>query len=149
MKTLKIKWQRFVSDGKTCPRCRTTGEEIKKAVPKLKETLRPLGVKVVFEKEELSATQFKDEPLKSNMIMFNNHPLEDWIGGRVGQSQCCDICGPSDCRTTEIEGEIYEEIPADLIIKAGLLAASNLINPGTDISCCDNVQDKSSNSSCC
>ena len=36
----------------------------------------------------------------------------------MGQSECCEVC-EDDCRTIEVEGEIYETIPAELIIKAG------------------------------
>jgi hypothetical protein len=36
----------------------------------------------------------------------------------------------------EVEGEIYEAIPADLIVRAGLLAASELLGGKTDTSCC-------------
>ncbi|SJZ83227.1 protein of unknown function [Selenihalanaerobacter shriftii] len=30
MKDLKVKWQRLISDGETCPRCGGTEEELKK-----------------------------------------------------------------------------------------------------------------------
>jgi hypothetical protein len=36
----------------------------------------------------------------------------------------------------EVEGQIYETIPAEIIIKAGLLAASQLVSPETGKSCC-------------
>ncbi len=148
MKTFKIKWQRLVSEGQTCPRCRTTGEELKKAVSSLKESLNLLGINVVFEKEELSVAKFKEAPLQSNMITLNGKPLEKWIDGKVGQSECCDVCGPNDCRTTTVGGKTYEEIPAKLIIKAGLIAASSIVNK-TSKSCCDNGSTSTSDSSCC
>jgi hypothetical protein len=125
---LKIKWQRLVSDGQTCLRCSSTEEEIEKAVSVLRQSLTPLGIEVVLEKSELTVREFERNPLESNKIWINDRLLEDWIGGAVGQSPCCDVCGPSECRTVKVEGEIYETIPADLIIKAGLLAASELIN---------------------
>ncbi len=149
MKTLKIKWQRLISDGDTCPRCRATGEELKKAVSSLKESLKPLGLTVVFDKEELSVAEFKRAPIQSNMIVINSQPLETWIDGKVGESQCCDVCGPNDCRTTTVEGKTYEEIPAELIIKAGLIAASSIIGNEVSESCCDNKPSGRSNSSCC
>lgn len=128
MNMLKIKWQRLVSDGQTCLRCSSTEEEIEKAVSVLRQSLTPLGIEVVLEKSELTVREFERNPLESNKIWINDRLLEDWIGGAVGQSPCCDVCGPSECRTVKVEGEIYETIPADLIIKAGLLAASELIN---------------------
>lgn len=145
MKTLKIKWQRLVSHEQTCPRCRATEKELEKAISVLKKSLIPVGIDVVLEKNEISLAEFKKDPLQSNQIWLNDKPLEDWIGGRASQSPCCDICSPYDCRTIEIGEEIYETIPAELIIKASLLAVSQLIAPETDKSCCEN----SSSNSCC
>lgn len=149
LKTLKIKWQRLVSDGQTCPRCGLTEGEIERATSVLRQTLAPLGIDVVLEKSELSFAEFEKDPLESNKIWINDRPLEYWIGGVTGQSACCDVCGPSDCRTVEVEGEIYETIPADLIVKAGLLAASKLISVETNESCCKNKTGKDSNTCCC
>ena len=133
--TLKIKWKRLISKGETCPRCGSTEEEIKKAVLTLKQSFAPLGIKVILEKEQLSITEFKKDPLQSNRIWINNRLLEDWIGGIVGHSPCCDVCGPHDCGTVEIRGQIYDTIPAEVIIKAGHLAASQLVSPRTGESC--------------
>ena len=137
--TLKIKWKRLISKGETCPRCGSTEEALRKAVSTLKQSLAPLGIEVILEKEELSVTEFKKDPLQSNRIWINNRLLEDWINGSVGHSPCCDVCGPHDCRTVEVEGHIYETIPAEIIIKAGLSAASQLVSPRTGESCCGDV----------
>lgn len=149
MKTLKIKWQRLVSGGQTCPRCGSTEEELEKAISTLKQSLTPLGIQVVLEKDELSVAEFKKDPLRSNQIWLNDRLLEDWIGGKVGQSPCCDVCGPSECRTVGIGEEVYEAIPADLIIKAGLLAASQLVVRETNESCCESEAPKTPTTSCC
>lgn len=146
MNALKIRWQRLLSDGRTCPRCGSTGEEIEKAVSILKQILAPLGIKVVIEKSELSPVEFGENPLESNRIWIDDRPLEEWIGGKVGQSPCCDVCSPYECRTVEAEGEVYETITADLIVKAGLVAASKLINREKNGSCCGS---KTSKTSCC
>ena len=135
--TLKIKWKRLVSKGETCRRCGSTEETLREAVSKLKQSLAPLGIKVILEKEELSDTQFKKDPLQSNRIWINDRLLEDWIEGKVGHSPCCDVCSPHDCRTVELEGQIYETIPAEIIIKGGLAAASQLVSPRTGKSCCE------------
>lgn len=137
--TLKIKWRRLISKGETCPRCGSTQEALIKAVRTLKRSLAPLGIKVILEKEELSVTEFKKDPLQSNRIWINNRLLEDWIEGKVGHSPCCNVCGPHDCRTVEVEGQIYETIPSEIIIKAALLAVSHLVNPRTGKSCCSDA----------
>lgn len=149
MKTLKIKWQRLISDGQTCPRCGSTEEELEKAISILKQSLAPLGIQVVLEKDELSVAEFKKDSLKSNQIWLNDRLLENWIGGKVSQSPCCDVCGPSECRTVGIGGEVYETIPADLIIKAGLLAASQLVGKQTNESCCESETPKPPTTNCC
>ena len=133
MKTLTIKWQRLLSDGQTCPRCGSTEAEVEKAVTILGQTLKPLRIEVVLEKGELSAEQFKQDTLQSNTIWINGRLLEDWLGAQTGQSECCDICGPNDCRTMAVAGEIHEVVPVELIVKAGLLAATNLV----DAASCD------------
>lgn len=131
-KTLKIKWQRLITDGQTCPRCGSTEEELEKAISALKKSLTPLGIEVVLKKDEISVSEFKKYPLRSNQIWINERPLEDWIGGKTGHSPCCDVCGPSECRTVRVGGETYETIPMDLVIKAGLLAASQLVGNRTE-----------------
>lgn len=133
---LKIRWQRLVSEGETCPRCGSTEEELGKAVSTLRQSLAPLGIEVVFEKEELSVSEFKKDPLQSNRIWINDRLLEEWIGGEVGHTPCCDVCGPHDCRTVEVGGLVYETIPAEIIIKAGLSAAAQLYLPRKGEPCC-------------
>lgn len=135
-KILRIEWQRLISDDKTCPRCGSTEEELDKAVTTLRQSLAPLEIEVALEKKELSLSEFKKAPLQSNRIWINKRPLEDYIGGSVGQSPCCDVCGPSDCRTVKIEGQEYETIPSKVIIQAGLIAATRLANEGNEKSCC-------------
>ena len=129
MKILKIDWQRLVADGQTCPRCGATGKEVEKASHSLEQSLAPLGIKVVLEKHELSSGAFQKDPSKSNRLLLNGLPLEEWLGLKVGQSPCCEVCGDKECRTLESGGQVYETIPAELIIQAGLRAASKLVNP--------------------
>ncbi|MCX8083567.1 MAG: DUF2703 domain-containing protein [Calditerrivibrio sp.] len=149
MKVLNIKWQRLLSEGETCPRCALTEQEIKEAISVLKESLLPLGVDVVLQKGEISLEDFERDPLRSNQIWLNERLLEDWLGGTFGQSPCCDVCGPAECRTVEIDGYVYESIPAELIIKAGLFAASHIIAKGEKGQCCEINVPKRPNRSCC
>ncbi len=126
-KVLIIGWQRLVSDGSTCPRCGSTEDELDKAVDQLRDALSPLGIKVELQKTELTLEEFKKDPVKSNTILFNGAPLEDLIEAKTGQNQCCDVCGDEECRTVEVNGESYETIPAELILKAGLVAGAKII----------------------
>jgi len=128
MKQLIIRWQRLVNEsGQTCNRCSDTGSTVDKAYNKLKKSLAELGIEVELKKEVLGFSIFIKDPLQSNRIWIAERPLEEWVGATVGKSKCCDVCGESECRTISINQDTFENIPEDLIIKAGLLAAAELI----------------------
>ena len=133
---INIKWQRLVAKGETCPRCESTEQELSKAINKLQQVLSPLEIKVTLEKEEINISEFEQDPLQSNRILINDQPIENLLKGKVGQSPCCEVCGPSDCRTMEIDGQIYETIPSELIIQAGLIAANQILSAKRTDSCC-------------
>lgn len=133
MNKLIIRWQRLVDNSTTCPRCSGTEIEIEKAIYKLKEAFKPLNIYVVLEKYELNQDEFRKSPLVSNLILINDKPLEDWLNAEIGRSQCCSICGDEDCRTIQFKGQTYEAIPENLIIKASLIAAAELITTNTKI----------------
>ncbi len=152
MKVLKIKWQRLLIDesGQTCPRCGSTEKELDKAVSALKQSLAPLGIEVILEKLVIDAVTFTKDVLESNRIWIGEKPLEEWLGAEVGQSLCCEVCGNAECRTVGIREKIYETIPADLIIKAGLVAASQIVAAEPKETCCENnVSKKKPSGICC
>ena len=127
MKTLTIRWQRLVNKaGQTCPRCTDTEDTVEAACNKLKKSLGELDIEVILNKEILDFSIFTKDPLQSNRIWVNEKPLEQWIGGNVGQSKCCDVCGEAECRTVSIGQDTFEIIPEELIIRAALLAAAEL-----------------------
>ena len=54
MKTLPIVWQRLVTrEGRTCPRCHATHDEVLRAMERLGAVLAPLGVAPALETREL------------------------------------------------------------------------------------------------
>lgn len=125
-KTLTLHWQRLLTGGATCPRCGSTEQAVEEAAATLTQALAPLGIAMVLEKGELTPEAFARAPLQSNRILLNGRSLEDWLGASSGQSPCCAACGPHECRTLEIGDEVYEAVPAALIVKAGLLAAAEI-----------------------
>ena len=130
MKNLPIIWQRLVdATGTTCPRCAGTQQEMQRAVDRLRTALEPLGVQPVLETREIDTAAFLQQPEQSNRIWIGGRPLEDWLGARTGSSRCCDACGDEECRTLEIQGASHEIIPESLVVRAGLLAASQLLDP--------------------
>ena len=133
MRPLPVLWQRPVSpEGKTCDRCSATFQEMERAVVKLKESLRPLGVEPSLEIREIDEKSFKANPSESNRIWIAGRPMEDWLGANVGSSPCCSVCGTSECRTVEVEGKTFETIPEKLFLKAALVAASQLLSIGNE-----------------
>ncbi|MEJ5340255.1 MAG: DUF2703 domain-containing protein [Thermogutta sp.] len=150
MPTLTITWQRVVDDqGNTCDRCGATERAIEEAARILGQCLETLHMNVVLEKRALTPAEFGRDPLQSNRVFIQEKPLEDWLGATVGKSRCCSVCGDAECRTLTVEGTTYESIPAELIIKAGLLAAAELLAPKKAQPCCSQTNSKGSFSSCC
>lgn len=123
MKTFRITWQRLVDEqGQTCSRCGGTEQELHKALRFLVKSLAPVGIAFSLETKALDAQEFAQDPSQSNRLWIDGRPLEKWLQAEAGTSPCCGPCGDSECRTVEVEGTVYETIPAELIIKAALLA---------------------------
>jgi hypothetical protein len=139
MKPLPILWKRLVSEGETCPRCGSTQRNVASAVAKLESALRPLGIEPVLETQAIDDASFRAAPAESNRIWIGGKPMEEWLGATAGNSPCCEVCGDLPCRTMELEGQTFEAIPEDLIVKAAIIAASRLVGPDTPASanaCC-------------
>jgi hypothetical protein len=127
MRSLPILWKRLVKEGATCPRCGSTHANVVSAVKKLEVALQPLGIEPVLETLAIDETSFQADPSESNRIWIAGKPLEEWLGARVGASQCCTVCGDRSCRTMEIGDSTHETIPEDLIVRAAMMAASGMI----------------------
>lgn len=144
MKQLPIVWQRLVTpDGATCDRCGGTQDTLLTALPKLKQALSPLGIEPVLETRQMGLEEFKAAPAESNRIWMAGKSLEDWLGASSGHSVCCNACEGHECRTVELHGASFETVPEELILQAGLLAASQLLVQDT-ASCCSTAK-----SGCC
>ncbi len=129
-KPLPIVWQRLVtSNGQTCDRCNSTHHEMQRAVAKLTKVLRPLGIQPTLETREIDEASFRANPSESNRVWIAGKPIEEWLGGKVGASRCCSVCGESQCRTVEVGKTKFEAIPENLFLKAALVAASHLLEP--------------------
>jgi hypothetical protein len=128
MKKIHLTWQRLVTEqGQTCDRCRDTEKELDKAVRFLQKSLAPAGVRFSVEKKALDSQEVARDPSQSNRLWIDGRPLEKWLGAGVGQSPCSGPCQGFACRTLEADGATYETIPAELIIKAGLLAVQRQV----------------------
>jgi hypothetical protein len=101
---------------------------MQRAVEKLKQSLRPLGIEPSLEIREIDERSFKANPSESNRIWIAGRPIEEWLGASVGSSPCCSVCGTSECRTVQVEGTTFETIPEKLFLKAALVACSQLLS---------------------
>lgn len=127
MKTLVVEWQRLLDEQtQTCPRCGSTEQEVEKAVQELNRLLNPSGIVASLSKKAIDPESFKRDVLQSNKIMIAGKTLEEWLGANTGQSKCCETCGDAECRTVEYADETHEAIPADLIVRSGLIAAAQV-----------------------
>ena len=119
MKHLEIEWRHLDKDGKTCDRCSGTGETLRFAFADLVRELKPKGWEVTL-KETLLTDQ---EISESNIIYLNGVALETLLPGARKSENCCASCGeilgsPTICRTLDRNGQIFEAIPASMIVEA-------------------------------
>ena len=140
---LTVEWQRLVTEeGETCDRCGGTQEELDKALEVLRASLSSLGIEVALEQSALTTEECAADIMQSNRIVIGGRALEEWVSGEVGQSICGSCCGAIgeevECRTVTVDGNTYEVIPAELIVRAGLMAASELMRIPSESSCCPN-----------
>jgi hypothetical protein len=137
-KTIVIRWQRLVDDkGDTCNRCGNTEHSVEEAKRLLAASLGPLGMRVKLVKSQLTPEQFKLDPTESNRIWIDDAPLDKILGAKTGESPCCGSCGDSNCRTMIVDGQTYETIPRELIVRAGLRVAADLVElPSPAGNCC-------------
>ena len=108
-------------------RCSATHQEIRRALGKLKDALRPLGIAPSLNIKEIDEKAFKADPSESNRIWIAGKPMEEWLGASVGSSRCCSVCGDSACRTVEVGARTFESIPEQLLLRAALVAASDML----------------------
>ena len=152
---LTISWQRLVTDqGETCDRCGGTQEELGRAIEILRESLRPLGIELASVESALTIEECAADIMQSNRIVIGDRSLEEWLGAEVGQSLCGSCCGAIgeevECRTVTLDGNTYEVIPAELIVRAGLLAASQMVSAPSASPCCpEDAQPCGTDAPCC
>ncbi|MFO8084054.1 MAG: DUF2703 domain-containing protein [Desulfobacterales bacterium] len=119
MNLLEIEWRHLDKDGATCERCSDTGEMVRSAFETLVRDLKPKGWKVSFKETLLSYQEIPE----SNSIYLNGIAIEELLPKARKSENCCVSCGellgaPAMCRTIEKDGQIFEAIPADMILEA-------------------------------
>jgi len=126
-KVVVISYQKAVTEScKGCEKCGVDGKEIQKAADVLKDKLAAKKVKVkIVEKKNPAA--------KMSNLWVCDIPLETWLGAQTNTSSCGGCTNPTEkmtCNVMTVDGQNYETVPAELIVRAGLMAADMLIEKG-------------------
>lgn len=123
---LEIVWQRLTVGGATCERCGDTGRSVREAAAELDRLLAPRGIAVRLEEKALPPFAVAE----SNRVFLNGRALEDILGAEVllnGCPSCGELLGAeTDCRALRLDGRVYEALPRELVVRAGLAEANRI-----------------------
>lgn len=119
MKSLVIEWRHYDKTGETCERCSSTGTTLSEVIGELSHELKADGIALTFTETLLP----EEEMAQSNLILINGIPLEILLDGATSSENSCQSCScltgnETSCRIIEHQGNVYEEIPAELIRQA-------------------------------
>lgn len=118
MKEIKIEWKHYDKEGETCTRCNNTGDNVKKALKMASRDDKLKNVKISFKETKLEA----DKMAESNTVLINGVPIEDILDASASENYChsCSCLAGEDtnCRTVELGGTSYEDIPEKMILEA-------------------------------
>lgn len=136
MRELVIEWRHFEQEGATCQRCSATGSNLRRVVQELEHELAPSGGRVLFVETPLNGDRIGE----SNLILINGIPIEELLRGANASKNPCPSCGcltgrEEYCRTLERDGQVYEEIPEEMIRMAArqALKLSSAAHPTENI----------------
>ncbi|HEY3294770.1 MAG TPA: DUF2703 domain-containing protein [bacterium] len=137
--TLVIQWQKADTDA--CLACQNTAvqaKDIQKAFEKLTKELAAKGIRVELVEKKAEVDTANPE-LANGQIWMGNVPVDGWLNGAATQGKICPACpaGPRGKghlhKSLVVDGQVYDPIPVDLMVRAGLAAAGSLkANPNTD-----------------
>lgn len=119
MKSLVIEWRHFDKAGDTCDRCSSTGTTLSEVITELSDALEADGIALTFTETLLP----EEKMAQSNLILINGIPLDSLLDDATSSENSCQSCScltgkETFCRTVEHQGNVYEEIPAELIRQA-------------------------------
>ena len=159
--TVTIRWKRLVdaNTARTAPAHLAAEKELDAAIATLKASLQPMGVDVVVQKVALSHEQFVKDPTRSNRIWINGAAIEMYLPEGKSEVQQ-DTQTSLPYRTVEFAGASFRDVPQQMIVKAGLIAAGDSVkqsledirlvglNGNANSSCCSPNQ-TTTGSTCC
>ena len=143
-KEVTIAWTRCVDkDAKPINCCGISDIELKKAVQMMEEA----GVKVTMNMTQVTQDVGHKSCSAMPLATFNGKTMEELLGGEKVTAKCSQTCaghegGKAECQMLKVGDKTYENIPADMIAKAGLLAC------GVEVSKAVSTEHKGCSKSC-
>lgn len=119
LRTMVVEWRHLDVGGRTCARCRDTGEALHVAVAALEDACAGRGVRMEIREVRLGPFDVAG----SNSIFVDGVPLERFLPGGHATATCCDSCAdllgaPVDCRALALGGEVHEALPEAVLSRA-------------------------------
>jgi len=132
LRAIVVEWRHLDVGGRTCDRCRDTGEALRAAVAALEDVCADRGVRLEIREVRLEPFDVAG----SNSIFVDGVPLERFLPGGHATATCCDSCAdllgaPVDCRALTLGDKVHEALPEAVLSKA-LRAALRAREAGGD-----------------
>lgn len=129
--TLVIQWQKADTDA--CLACTNSGateKDIRQAFDKLTRQLAAKGIRVeLVEKKAVTDTTVPETA--TGQMWVGDVPVETWLGANT-QSRICSACPAGKYgkghlhKSLILDGQVYDPIPVELMVRAGMNAARQL-----------------------
>jgi len=134
---LTVSWHKVTeADGSVCDLSIATRQMVDQASEELSRALAPDNVEV--EVETLTPEKVEGGVCLCNRVLVQGRFVDEWLGAELVKTECSGCPNQTRCPKTaesdgcggqyEIvhQGATYKILPADLIVTAGMIAASDL-----------------------
>jgi hypothetical protein len=115
MHVLTLRWQKPAVEREHA--CGVTEPELQQALHKLTQSLKKSNTEVQL--GYLRGGTLPDAPATG--LWINGKPLETWLNAEV-------VAEESGCTTLKLAEKSYDRIPAEVIVKAGMIAAGQPVS---------------------
>jgi len=130
--TLRIEWQKADTDA--CLACKGGGAreaDIQKAFERLSKQLAAKGIRVELVEKKATVDSTVPE-IAGGQMWLGNLPVENWLGAST-QGKICPACPVGKYgkghmhKSLVLDGQVYDPIPVELMVRAGMNAAQQLV----------------------
>jgi hypothetical protein len=118
--TMAVRWMKPATEN---AKCGIQEQVLNKAVNELNRNLHGKDIKVQFGYVTFTQEKPTGDAASSVGLWINGKPFEYWLHAQS--------TGNEDCVELMVDGQKYNTIPAELIVKAGMTAAEVMSTPAT------------------